>query len=126
MAGFELNAQQRAAVRYTDGPLLVLAGAGSGKTGVITQKIAWLAKNVYGADRIAAVTFTNKAAREMKQRAGALLSRDDAQALTVSTFHSLGLHMIRQEHAALGLKPRFSIFDSEDGDKLLADLLGRD
>src|SRR5699024_1676642 len=126
MARIELNAQQRAAVRYTDGPLLVLAGAGSGKTGVITRKIAWLAKHVYSADKIAAVTFTNKAAREMKQRAGGLLSREDAGALTVSTFHSLGLQMIRQEHRALGLKPRFSIFDGEDGDKLLAELLGKD
>src|SRR5699024_1849934 len=61
-----------------------------------------------------------------KQRAGALLSREDATALTVSTFHSLGLHMIRREHAVLGLKPRFSIFDSEDSDKLLTELLGKD
>src|SRR5699024_10539836 len=81
---------------------------------------------LYAADRIAAVTFTNRAAREMKQRAGALLDGQAAQGLTVSTFHSLGLQMIRREHAALGLKPRFSIFDGDDTDKLLADGLGRD
>jgi len=126
MGSIQLNPQQQAAVHYLDGPLLVLAGAGSGKTGVITQKIAYLVKHAYSAERIAAVTFTNKAAREMKQRAGALLGREATSGLTVSTFHSLGLHMIRREHAALGLKPRFSIFDAEDADKLLAELLGQD
>ncbi|MES1924586.1 UvrD-helicase domain-containing protein [Salinisphaera sp. T31B1] len=122
----QLNRQQEAAVRYLDGPLLVLAGAGSGKTGVITRKIAYLIKRGYAGDRIAAVTFTNKAAREMKQRAGKLIRSEDARGLTVSTFHSLGLQMIRAEHAALGYKARFSIFDAEDADKLLADLVGRD
>src|SRR5699024_3937307 len=126
MASIQLNSRQQAAVQYLDGPLLVLAGAGSGKTGVITRKIAHLIRHVYSADRIAAVTFTNKAAREMKQRAGALLSRDAVSGLTISTFHSLGLHVIRREHAAVGLKPRFSIFDAEDADRLLADLLGKD
>jgi len=113
-------------MRYLDGPLLVLAGAGSGKTGVITRKIAHLIQRGYAGDRIAAVTFTNKAAREMKQRAGKLISKEDAKGLTVSTFHSLGLQMIRSEHATLGYKSRFSIFDAEDADKMLADLVGKD
>lgn len=113
-------------MRYLDGPLLVLAGAGSGKTGVITRKIAHLIARGYDARRVVAVTFTNKAAREMKQRASKLISADEARGLTVSTFHSLGLQMIREEHEALGYKPRFSIFDSEDADKVLADLVGRD
>jgi len=126
MAQPKLNPQQDAAVRYLDGPLLVLAGAGSGKTGVITRKIAHLIKRGYTADRIAAVTFTNKAAREMKQRASRLIASEQTRGLTVSTFHSLGLQMIRAEHATLGYKPRFSIFDAEDADKLLADLVGRD
>ena len=122
----KLNPQQDAAVRYLDGPLLVLAGAGSGKTGVITRKIAHLIQRGYAGDRIAAVTFTNKAAREMKQRASKLIDSEAARGLTVSTFHSLGLQMIRAEHATLGYKPRFSIFDAEDADKLLADLVGKD
>lgn len=126
MAQSRLNPQQDAAVRYLDGPLLVLAGAGSGKTGVITRKIAHLIARGYTADRIAAVTFTNKAAREMKQRASSLVASENARGLTVSTFHSLGLQMIRAEHAVLGYKPRFSIFDAEDADKLLAELIGRD
>ncbi|ROO24212.1 ATP-dependent DNA helicase Rep [Salinisphaera orenii MK-B5] len=126
MAQPKLNSRQDAAVRYLDGPLLVLAGAGSGKTGVITRKIAHLIERGYAGDRIAAVTFTNKAAREMKQRASRLIDAEAARGLTVSTFHSLGLQMIRVEHVALGFKPRFSIFDAEDADKLLADLVGRD
>ena len=126
MASQKLNAQQAEAVRYTDGPLLVLAGAGSGKTGVITRKIAHLIARGTPGERIAAVTFTNKAAREMKQRAGQFIDAVLAKGLTVSTFHSLGLQMIRAEHATLGYKPRFSIFDAEDVDKLLADIVGRD
>jgi ATP-dependent DNA helicase Rep len=126
MATPKLNPQQAEAVRYLDGPLLVLAGAGSGKTGVITRKIAHLIQRGYTGDRIAAVTFTNKAAREMKQRASKLIDREAGRGLTVSTFHSLGLQMIRAEHAALGYKPRFSIFDAEDADKMLADLVGKD
>ncbi len=113
-------------MRYLDGPLLVLAGAGSGKTGVITRKIAHLIKRGYAAHRVIAVTFTNKAAREMKQRASKLVNAQDAKALTVSTFHSLGLSMIREEHETLGYKSRFSIFDAEDVDKMLSDLVGRD
>lgn len=120
----QLNPRQREAVRYIDGPLLVLAGAGSGKTSVITQKIAYLV-NTCGikANRIAAVTFTNKAAREMKERVGKLLSGNSAEGLTVSTFHQLGLKIIRTELRQLGLKNGFSIFDGQDTQTLIKDLL---
>ena len=101
---FSLNAPQRAAVRYTDGPLLVLAGAGSGKTRVITAKIAHLIAQGANPAGIAAITFTNKAAREMRERAGALLRRRMAppQASTISTFHALGLRSCAREAASLG------------------------
>ncbi|MFV0477532.1 MAG: DNA helicase Rep [Parahaliea sp.] len=119
----QLNPRQREAVRYIDGPLLVLAGAGSGKTSVITRKIAYLVQQCgMRAERIAAVTFTNKAAREMKERVGKLL-KGAAEGLTVSTFHQLGLQIIRSERKQLGLKNGFSIFDTEDSRKLIADLL---
>ncbi|NQX88322.1 MAG: UvrD-helicase domain-containing protein, partial [Halioglobus sp.] len=119
-----LNPRQREAVRYIDGPLLVLAGAGSGKTSVITEKIAYLV-NTCGikAKRIAAVTFTNKAAREMRHRVDRLLGEASSDGLTVSTFHQLGLQIIRAECHALGLKSGFSIFDNEDSRTLVRDLL---
>ncbi len=119
-----LNAPQRAAVRYIDGPCLVLAGAGSGKTRVITLKIAHLIEHCgYEAKNIAALTFTNKAALEMRERVAKLL-REPGQAkqLTVSTFHSLGVQILRREAAALGLKDRFSIMDSDDCYTLVQDL----
>ncbi len=123
----ELNPRQRAAVRHLDSPLLVLAGAGSGKTRVITQKIAYLIQECNIAPHhIAAVTFTNKAAREMKQRAGKLLTGTNARGLMVSTFHTLGLNIIRREIKALGYKPGFSIFDSQDSAALLRDLLHKE
>ena len=119
-----LNPRQREAVRYIDGPLLVLAGAGSGKTSVITQKIAYLVETCgIRASRIAAVTFTNKAAREMKERVGKILGGNASEGLTVSTFHQLGLKIIRTERKLLGLKNGFSIFDSQDTQTLIKDLL---
>jgi ATP-dependent DNA helicase Rep len=119
-----LNAPQQAAVRHLDGPLLVLAGAGSGKTRVITQKIAYMVGQAgYDARNIAAITFTNKAAREMQERVGQLMDPSRLKGLTVSTFHSLGLQIARQEHAALGYKPRFSILDSADAYKIVSDIL---
>ncbi len=122
-----LNPRQREAVRYIDGPLLVLAGAGSGKTSVITRKIAYLIQECgIDARNIAAVTFTNKAAREMKERVGKLVSGPAARGLTVSTFHSMGLDIIRREHKALGLKAGFSIFDQQDALALLKDLSFKD
>lgn len=119
-----LNPKQREAVDYVAGPLLVLAGAGSGKTSVITRKIAYLIKTCgIKGKHIAALTFTNKASREMKERVGKLVSGPDARGLTVSTFHNLGLNIIRLEHKALGFKPGFSIFDSEDAKALIRDLM---
>ena len=121
-----LNPQQKAALKYIDGPLLVLAGAGSGKTSVITQKIAYLVEQCdIPARNIAAVTFTNKAAREMKARVSKLMSKDKARGLTVSTFHNLGLSIIRTEIKTLGFKPGFSILDQEDCRKLLKELMVR-
>ncbi len=122
-----LNPRQREAVRYIDGPLLVLAGAGSGKTRVITHKVAYLVRQCgLDARHIAAVTFTNKAAREMKARVGELLSDKERRGLKVSTFHTLGLNILRREHARLGLKAGFSIFDAGDSAALIRDLLQRD
>ena len=121
-----LNTQQQAALKYIDGPLLVLAGAGSGKTSVITQKIAYLVEQCeIPAYSIAAVTFTNKAAREMKARVNGFIAKDKAKGLTVSTFHNLGLNIIRTEIKTLGFKPGFSILDQEDCRNLLKELMVR-
>lgn len=121
-----LNPQQQAALKYIDGPLLVLAGAGSGKTSVITKKIAYLVEDCsIPARNIAAVTFTNKAAREMKARVSNLLGKEHGKGLTVSTFHNLGLTIIRTEIKALGFKPGFSILDQEDCRNLIKELLVR-
>jgi ATP-dependent DNA helicase Rep len=121
---FGLNPQQREAVKYMDGPCLVLAGAGSGKTRVITQKIAHLIEDCgYEAKNIAAVTFTNKAAAEMQERIAKLLKEPkQAKHLTVCTFHSLGVQILRREANELGLKDRFSIMDSDDCFSLVQDL----
>ncbi len=119
-----LNPPQREAAKYLDGPLLVLAGAGSGKTRVITHKIAWLIRECgYKPGTIAAITFTNKAAREMQERAGKLLEGKDGKGLIVTTFHSLGLRILREEAAAAGLKPRFSILDSADALQIISEIL---
>ena len=110
-----LNSQQMAAVHYIDGPLLVLAGAGSGKTRVITQKIGYLINTCgYAAKSICAVTFTNKAANEMRARVAAFLPAASRRGLKVATFHTLGLSMIKRDVALCDLKKGFSIFDSED------------
>ncbi|WP_433924461.1 DNA helicase Rep [Vreelandella sp. 21] len=122
-----LNPSQQEAVRYIDGPCLVLAGAGSGKTSVITTKIAYLVQECgMSARKIAAVTFTNKAAREMKERVGQMLKGKEGHGLTVSTFHNLGLNIIRGELKTLGYKPGFSLFDPEDAKALLRDLMNKD
>ncbi|WP_317706728.1 UvrD-helicase domain-containing protein [Methylomarinovum caldicuralii] len=118
----ELNPQQRAAVKAVDTPVLVIAGAGSGKTRVITHKIAYLIDQGLAARHIAALTFTNKAAREMKQRVGQLIDGNRAKGLTVSTFHSLGLDILRREHKALGFKPGLSILDGHDRLNLLKEI----
>ena len=119
----ELNPRQREAVRYLDGPLLVLAGAGSGKTRVITAKIAHLIEQAGVAARhITAVTFTNKAAREMKERVGRLLGAEASRGLSISTFHTLGLNILRRELEAAGLRRGFSILDEQDVEQLLREL----
>ncbi|MCH2220368.1 MAG: UvrD-helicase domain-containing protein, partial [Dechloromonas sp.] len=120
-----LNPQQREAIHYLDGPLLVLAGAGSGKTRVITQKIAYLVQDCgFQPRNIAAITFTNKAAKEMQERIGKILSPARANDLQISTFHSLGVRILREEAKALGYKPRFSIFDSADCAGILSEAAG--
>ena len=119
----KLNPGQNEAVKYVSGPCLVLAGAGSGKTGVICQKIAYLIQKCdYKARNIAAVTFTNKAAREMKERIVKMLGKDLTRGLTVSTFHSLGLDIVRREIKTLGYKPGFTLFDDQDSLSLLKEL----
>jgi len=120
-----LNAAQREAVRYDAAPLLVLAGAGSGKTRVITAKIAHLVDRGVTPEKIVAITFTNKAAREMRERAQSALrhaANDAASKISVSTFHAYGLSIIRSEARALGLKPSFSIFDPADAEPIVAEL----
>ncbi|WP_077284304.1 DNA helicase Rep [Cognaticolwellia aestuarii] len=119
----KLNPGQNEAKKYVDGPCLVLAGAGSGKTGVICQKIAHLIQNCgYKAKNIAAVTFTNKAAREMKERVVKMMDKAQTRGLTVCTFHSLGLDIIRRELKTLGYKPGFTLFDDQDSLALLKEL----
>jgi ATP-dependent DNA helicase Rep len=119
----ELNPQQKAAIQYISGPLLVLAGAGSGKTSVITRKIAWLVREHGLAPRnITAVTFTNKAAREMKTRVGDLLDGGQARELSISTFHTLGVNILRSHLAEAGRRKGFSIYDSDDSEALIGKL----
>jgi len=119
-----LNQPQRDAVRHCDGPLLVLAGAGSGKTRVIIEKIAHLVTSGrMPAKRIAAITFTNKAAKEMRERLGKRLRGDAAEGLTLCTFHALGLRFLQIEHTSVGLKRGFSIFDADDSNAQIKDLM---
>ena len=118
-----LNEVQREAVRHGDGPLLILAGAGSGKTRVITHRIAYLCR-VKGVHpyRIAAVTFTNKAAQEMRTRLEALIG-PMADRVHIRTFHSLGLYIIRNHYSLLDLKSGFSIYDSAAQKSLVKTIL---
>ncbi|MGL4574562.1 MAG: UvrD-helicase domain-containing protein [Burkholderiaceae bacterium] len=121
---FPLNPAQREAVRYLDGPCLVLAGAGSGKTRVITAKIAHLVQSgQMKAENIGAITFTNKAAGEMAERVRALIGKDAADKATICTFHSLGMRMLRQEARHVGLKPNFTILDAADSAAVISDAL---
>ncbi len=122
-----LNSRQKEAVHYISSPLLVLAGAGSGKTSVITRKIAYLIQQCgMKAHHIVAVTFTNKAAKEMKARVASLLRRGEGRGLTVATFHNLGLTIIRKEYQILGYKTGFSIFDEADVKSLLSELMHKE
>lgn len=122
-----LNPAQKAAVKYIDGPLLVLAGAGSGKTSVITRKISWLISQCdVPAHKITAVTFTNKAAKEMKARVSSLLPKGAGKGLKISTFHQFGLRIIREEVRNCNRKPGFTILDDQDTKSILKDLLIND
>ncbi|HDR1883497.1 TPA: DNA helicase Rep [Pasteurella multocida] len=119
----KLNKQQQQAVEYVTGPCLVLAGAGSGKTRVIINKIAYLvAKCGYVPRQIAAVTFTNKAAREMKERVAHSIGKEASRGLIVSTFHTLGFDMIKREYKQLGFKANMTLFDEHDQYALLKEL----
>jgi ATP-dependent DNA helicase Rep len=119
----QLNPEQQAAVTYVNGPCLVLAGAGSGKTRVIINKITHLIENCgFAANSIAAVTFTNKAAREMKERIALSMDRSKIKGLKISTFHTLGLDVVKKEIKTLGFKSNFSLFDDQDCFALLKEL----
>ncbi|MDD4458100.1 MAG: UvrD-helicase domain-containing protein, partial [Syntrophotalea acetylenica] len=119
-----LNDQQRAAVRHTEGPLLLLAGAGSGKTRVITSRIAYLLKNRgVTSEAILAVTFTNKAAREMRERVESMVDRRQAKGMVISTFHALCVRILKEDIEQLGYKKNFSIYGGADQLRLIRDLL---
>ncbi|MBL1276840.1 MAG: DNA helicase Rep [Ectothiorhodospiraceae bacterium] len=123
----DLNSRQKEAVRYIDGPLLVLAGAGSGKTRVITQKIMHLVQNCdIKGYHITAVTFTNKASREMQARLKGELTPAERRGMRISTFHNLGLNILKRDGDALGLRKGFSIYDSQDSQALIKELMRRD
>ncbi|HEC19554.1 MAG TPA: DNA helicase Rep [Gammaproteobacteria bacterium] len=122
----DLNPRQKAAVRYIDGPLLVLAGAGSGKTRVITQKIVHLVQNCgLKGHHITAVTFTNKAAREMQGRISGELKAAERRGMRISTFHNLGLNILKRDGRAVGLRKGFSIYDAQDSQALIKELMRR-
>ena len=110
----ELNEQQLAAVRYDGGPSLVIAGAGSGKTRVLTNKIAYLIAEGYDPRRILALTFTNKAAKEMRERIGLLIGEVEASKLWMGTFHSIFLRILQYNAERIGYRPRFTIYDTAD------------
>ena len=118
-----LNLAQQEAVNYMHGPCLVLAGAGSGKTRVITHKIGRLIQSGMAGRNIAAITFTNKAAAEMRERARQLIGKA-AKDVVICTFHALGVRMLRQDGAVMGLKPQFSILDTDDVTSILKDAGG--
>src|SRR5213594_996373 len=118
-----LNAQQEAAVHHAGGPLLVLAGAGSGKTRVLTARVAHLIRDRgIAPSRIFAVTFTNKAAGEMRARVGALLGADP-RGLWIGTFHSLSARLLRREAPLLGFTPNFTIYDQDDSESFIKRML---
>ena len=109
----ELNKEQQKAVNHIDGPMLVLAGAGSGKTKVLTNRIANLIENGISPYNILAITFTNKAAKEMKDRVVRLIGKE-AYNIQISTFHSLGLKILKENYSMLGYEKNFTIIDSDD------------
>ena len=118
----ELNPEQRDAVTRVEGPLLILAGAGSGKTGVLTRRIAYLLDNGIEAEHIFAVTFTNKAAREMKERVIRLVG-ERGEKLWISTFHSSCARILRSDIEPLGWTPRFTIYDDDDQLRIIKEII---
>lgn len=119
----ELNESQRAAVLYGEGPSLVIAGAGSGKTRVLTYKIAYLLENGYNPWNILALTFTNKAAREMKERIARQVGEQRARYLWMGTFHSVFSRILRAEASHIGFTSQFTIYDSADSKSLLRSII---
>lgn len=128
MAGFrffDLNPEQHRAATHPGGPMLILAGAGTGKTRVITARVTWLIANGVPAEKILAVTFTNKAARELKERIAGMVEADKAKLVTASTFHSLCLRILRRDIERLGYKPNFTIYDEGDQTGLIKKIINR-
>ena len=119
----ELNESQQKAVVYLDGPALVIAGAGSGKTRVLTYKIAWLLKQGFAPHRILALTFTNKAAREMKERIAGIVGEETARRLWMGTFHSIFSRILRREAERLGFTSNFTIYDATDSKNLIKSII---
>src|SRR3984893_4083370 len=122
---FDLNPQQLEAVKTTRGPVLILAGAGTGKTRVITARIVYLLSEGVAEDKILAVTFTNKAANEMRTRVGAMRERVKGSKLTICTFHALCVRILRQDIEKLGDKTNFSIYDESDQLGLIRKIIPR-
>ena len=118
-----LNEAQRAPTLHKDGPLIVIAGAGSGKTRVLTYRIAYLMTQGVDAFSILALTFTNKAAREMKERIAQLVGESEAKNLWMGTFHSIFARILRAEADKLGYPSNFTIYDTQDSDRLLASII---
>ena len=122
---FDLNPEQQLAAKHDRGPLLILAGAGTGKTRVITARIAWLVAQGADPASILAVTFTNKAAREMKERVSGMVDAEQAELVTTSTFHALCVRILRADAQLLGYKPNFSIYDESDTNGLIKKIINR-
>jgi DNA helicase II / ATP-dependent DNA helicase PcrA len=122
---FDLNPQQLEAVTTTQGPVLILAGAGTGKTRVITMRIAYLLYEGVSPDAVLAVTFTNKAANEMRERVGTMMERAKAKRLTICTFHALCVRILRQDIERLGYKTNFAIYDEGDQLGLIRKIISR-
>jgi DNA helicase-2/ATP-dependent DNA helicase PcrA len=119
----QLNDSQRAAVLYNDGPSMVIAGAGAGKTRVLTYKIAWLLQNGIAPYNILALTFTNKAAREMKSRIALLAGEETARRLWMGTFHSIFSRILRRESDKIGFRSDFTVYDAQDSKNLIKTII---
>ena len=118
-----LNEAQKAPTFHIDGPLIVIAGAGSGKTRVLTHRIAYLMSKGVDSFSILALTFTNKSAREMKGRIGELVGESEAKNLWMGTFHSVFSRILRSEADKLGFPSNFTIYDTQDSDRLISSII---